>query len=170
MKITITNRLSILMRQRKINSATEFGRRMTAAGYPMSSSHASRFEKDDSPRFDLKFMNAACNVLQCTPNELYEMVIELEPMEVNDPLVVFPRHAIIMRSGDQIQVATTQNSETNSFTPTVSTSPRPVVAPDPVSQVMIELKAKINKKSDPTPVKSDDSDTGPSGVIFPFAK
>lgn len=109
MKITITNRLAVLIRQRKINSATEFGRRMTAAGYPMSSSHASRYEKDDSPRFDLKFMNAACNVLQCTPNELYELIIDLEPTEATDPLVTFPRHAIITKDGGSAPVAAPSN-------------------------------------------------------------
>lgn len=163
MKITITNRLSVLIRQRKINSATEFGRRMTAAGYPMSNSHASRFEKDNAPGFDLKFMNAACNVLQCTPNELYEMVIELDPAEPNDPYVTFPRHAILVKSGEHAPVAAVPTPVTQPIpTPTAPSS-----APDPVS---LELKTKINKKSSPDPVKSDDSDTGPSVVMFPFLK
>lgn len=170
MKITITNRLAVLIRQRKINSATEFGRRMTAAGYPMSSSHASRFEKDDSPRFDLKFMNAACNVLQCTPNELYELLIELEPTEATDPLVTFPRHAIITRDGGNAPTAAMPNPVTP---PTNPTAPAPLVTPPtpaPGNPALSELKAKINKKSPSTPVKSSDSDTGPSGVIFPFVK
>jgi len=170
MKITITNRLAVLIRQRKINSATEFGRRMTAAGYPMSSSHASRFEKDDSPRFDLKFMNAACNVLQCTPNELYEIVIELEPTEAADPLVTLPRHAIITRDGGSASVVVAPTPVAPPHIPTASARIAPPVSPDPVNPALTELKAKINKKSVPTPVKSNDSDTGPSGVIFPFLK
>jgi DNA-binding Xre family transcriptional regulator len=170
MKITITNRLAILIRQRKINSATEFGRRMTAAGYPMSSSHASRFEKENSPGFDLKFMNAACNILQCTPNELYEMVVEMEPTEAIDPLVTFPRHAIITRGGNHAPVAAMPVPIT---TPAMQTVATPVVQAqtlDPISPTLSELKVKTNKKTAPSPVKSNDSDTGPSGVIFPFTK
>lgn len=170
MKITITNRLAVLIRQRKINSATEFGRRMTAAGYPMSSSHASRFEKENSPGFDLKFMNVACNVLQCTPNELYEMVVELGPTEANDPLVTFPRHAILTRDGNHTPIAAMPNSVAPPYTPASLASPVPSASPDPVNPTLSELKVKINKKSAPNPVKSNDSDTGPSGVIFPFAK
>ena len=47
MKITLKNRLSELLRNRRIRSASEFGRRMVDAGFSMSSSHATRFEKDD---------------------------------------------------------------------------------------------------------------------------
>lgn len=50
MKITLTNRIAVLIRE-QINSASEFGRRMTAAGFPISSSHASRYEKDSAPAF-----------------------------------------------------------------------------------------------------------------------
>jgi len=170
MKITITNRLAVLIRQRKINSATEFGRRMTAAGYPMSSSHASRFEKENSPGFDLKFMNTACNVLQCTPNELYEMVVELEPTEAADPLVTYPRHAIIMKGSNHAPGASMPIPVTP---PPVPAAPAPLVPPaslDSVNPALTELKTKVNKKSAPTPVKSNESDTGPSGVIFPFVK
>lgn len=170
MKITITNRLAVLIRQRKINSATEFGRRMTAAGYPMSSSHASRFEKENSPGFDLKFMNAACNVLQCTPNELYEMVVELEPTEATDPLVTYPRHAIIMNGSSLVPGASMPNPVTPPPIPPTPAPLAPPVSPDPVNPALAELKAKINKKAVANPAKSNDSDTGPSGVIFPFLK
>ena len=100
MKITIKNRLAVLIRMRGLRSASEFGRRMTEAGYSMSSSHATRFDKEDIPAIDLRFINAACNVLQCLPNDLFDIVIDLDDDEEVDPSFMIPRHAIIRRANE----------------------------------------------------------------------
>jgi DNA-binding Xre family transcriptional regulator len=164
MKITIKNRLAILIRQRQINSASEFGRRMTAAGFPMSSSHASRYEKETSPGFDLKFMNVACNVLQCTPNDLYEMVIELEPGETVDPTLTFPRHAFVLnKQSDQGNVSATNVPAPKQSEPTAYKAPEPAALP---KQPTV---AKSAPRASSRPATSND-DTGPAGVIFPFSK
>jgi len=168
MKITIKNRLAILIRQRQINSASEFGRRMTAAGFPMSSSHASRYEKEAPPGFDVKFLNVACNVLQCTPNELYEIIVELEPGEVVDPMVVLPRHAILYRQ--EAHTATVAASHTPAATVTTQPLPPPKA---PASESIkdttrhVETKSRVAAKGKPAPAIGC-GDTGPSGVIFPF--
>ena len=84
MKVTLKNRLAVLIRMRGQRSASEFGRRMTEAGFAMSSSHASRFEKEDMPATDLRFVNAACNVLQCMPDDLYDITVDLAADEELD--------------------------------------------------------------------------------------
>ncbi len=71
-----------------------------------SSSHASRFEKDDMPATDLRFVNAACNVLQCLPDDLYDITIDLAAGEELDPTLVFPRHAIVRYEQSQPRDAT----------------------------------------------------------------
>ncbi len=156
MKITISNRLAILIRQRQINSASEFGRRMTAAGYSMSSSHASRYLKDEGPALDLRFINVACNVLQCLPNEFYEITVELDAGEEIDPLVVLPRHAIVM----------------NRNTPSKSAGQSNAAAPEKVtngSKASTEVKATSSSKSAKRSATTS-TDTGPTGSIFPFIR
>jgi len=96
MKIFLKNRLAQLIRQRNINSASEFARQMTAAGFKMSNSHASRYEKEDYPAFDKKFISTACNLLQCLPSDFFEIVIELDPGEELDPMIVLPRSGMIV--------------------------------------------------------------------------
>ena len=157
MKITLTNRIAVLIRERQINSASEFGRRMTAAGFPISSSHASRYEKDSAPAFDLKFINAACNVLQCLPNDLYNITIELAEGESLDPTLALPRHAIVLRadraeeSGSVLQAAPVIPQVTHAPTDRIKAS-------------------KATSKAPLKPVVDPDEDTGPSGVLFPYAK
>ncbi len=157
MKITLTNRIAVLIRERQINSASEFGRRMTAAGFPISSSHASRYEKDSAPAFDLKFINAACNVLQCLPNDLYNITIELEEGESLDPTLALPRHAIVLRAER-------------------TREPGAVFQADPVAPLAIQpsrARATVpttSSKATLKPVVDPDGDTGPSGVLFPYAK
>ena len=159
MKITTTNRLAVLIRERQMGSASEFGRRMTAAGYPMSSSHASRYEKGDAPAFDQKFVNVACNVLQCLPNELYRITVELDPREELDPLVILPRHAIVIRR--EI------TSDTKSHLPIDNGAQAQTwPAPSPTSATRIKISGKGGAK----PAAPADDDAGPSGSVFPFLK
>lgn len=66
------------------------------SGFKMSNSHASRYEKEDYPAFDKKFMSTACNLLQCLPNDFFEIVIELDPGEELDPMIVLPRSGMIV--------------------------------------------------------------------------
>lgn len=99
MKITIQNRMGILIHEKKLRSASEFGRRMTASGFKLSSAQASRYMKDNPPPFSVEFVNHACNVLGVLPNDLYEISIELEPDENIDPEFKLPHHARITTKG-----------------------------------------------------------------------
>ena len=159
MKITITNRLAVLIRERQMSSASEFGRRMTAAGYPMSSSHSSRYEKDGAPAFDLKFINVACNVLQCLPNELYGLTVELEPGEEIDPLVVLPRHAYVLRGESHVKSRDAASPSSTATLPSISMPPAAATS-----------KPKAPGKTGTKPVVHTDDDAGPSGSVFPFLK
>lgn len=158
MKITTTNRLAVLIRERQMSSASEFGRRMTAAGFPMSSSHASRYEKDGAPAFDLKFVNVACNVLQCLPNELYGITVELDPGEDLDPLVILPRHAIMIR---RETTSDTKGKESVDNTSPVQASP---------GSSSTTTRNKPSGKSGVKAIAPNDDDAGPSGSVFPFLK
>lgn len=154
MKITFKNRLASLIRQRKLSSASEFARQMTAAGYPMSSSHASRYEKENPPAFDINFVTVACNLLRCLPSDLYEIMVELEPGEDIDPMIVLPHAAMVVRK----KTSSEQTPESH-----VSTS-QPISNPNADAT---PLKPKVTTKTQ-KPVTG--SDVGPSGVLFPFVK
>ena len=158
MKITVTNRIAVLIRERQINSASEFGRRMTAAGFPISSSHASRYEKDTAPAFDQKFVSTACNVLQCLPNDLYNITIELGEDETLDPTLAFPRHAIVLRTGK------TEEFDILSQVTPILPQARQASAENGRTTTKTDNKAELK------PVIDSDDDTGPSGVLFPYAK
>ena len=156
MKITISNRLGVLIRQRKLNSASEFARQMTDAGFRMSSSHASRYEKENPPAFELKFINVACNVLQCLPNELYDIQVELEPGEELDPTVILPHHALVK------QATTTTSSQKK------AALKQPKAMEEKESSKTDSLKSKSRKSSKQE--DEDSHDTGPSGILFPFKR
>jgi hypothetical protein len=130
---------------------------MTAAGYSMSSSHASRFEKENMPAFDIRFIHMACNVLQCLPNELYDITVELAPGEEVDPMLTLPRHALVLRS--------TQSVETKTLAPNGPTEDTRSVTVVATTQEQTSKKKQSTKKAVETP-----NDTGPSGAIFPFIK
>lgn len=157
MKITIKNRLSALIRLRGLRSASEFARRMTEAGFKMSVSHATRFEKEDMPSTDLRFVNAVCNVLQCLPHSLYDIQIELEQSEELDPTLNPPAHAVIRRiatGGPQTALP-------------VASLPVPVSS---MALVPPPLKTDpVKAKSSPTN-RAVDPDTGPKLTIFPYLK
>jgi DNA-binding Xre family transcriptional regulator len=159
MKVTIKNRLAVLIRMRGLRSASEFGRRMTEAGFAMSSSHASRFEKDDMPATDLRFVNAACNVLQCLPDDLYDITIDLAAGEELDPTLVFPRHAVLRYEQSQPRHAT---GGVDSAAPIAPVAPTPPTPPTP----------RVPGKAKPAGTKSKvaDADTGPKVTLFPYGK
>lgn len=153
MKITVKNRLAAFLRMKGLRSASQFARLMTEAGFPMSRSHATRYEREDMPATDLRFINAACNVLQCLPHSLYDYDIELEPSEELDPTLHLPPHAVIRRVG----------------TASTVTPPRPEVAVAPVvSQPFSPPSVPAAKpKAKPRPF---DMDTGPQVTVFPYGK
>ncbi len=153
MKIILKNRLAELLRKRRIRSASEFGRRMVEAGYPMSSSHATRFEKDDPPATDIRFVTAACNVLQCMPSDLYEITIEVEPGETIDPVtLVPPAHAVVIKGG----IIQHQTLPTPAETPS-----------EPEATAALPTTSGPRSKS-PTSKNAPNKTTGPSGNIFPY--
>lgn len=158
MKTTLTNRIAVLIREKQINSASEFGRRMTAAGFPISSSHASRYEKESAPAFDLNFINAACNVLQCLPNDLYNITIELDEGESLDPTLALPRHAIVLLGGRTAEAATVLQAA-----PVSLQAGQP---PTDRGRASYKTTGKVQLK----PVVDPDQTTGPSGVLFPYVK
>lgn len=96
MKITLGNRLVLLLAERKIRMATDFARVLAEHGYTISSSQASRYLKDEMPSMSLDFIEAVCNALHCTPNELFEMKIVYEPGDAPDPKVRLPAHAVVI--------------------------------------------------------------------------
>jgi DNA-binding Xre family transcriptional regulator len=155
MKVTIKNRLAVLIRMRGLRSASEFGRRMTEAGFAMSSSHASRFEKDNMPATDLRFVNTACNVLQCLPDDLYDITIDLAAGEELDPALVLPRHAVVRYEQAQPRPATGG---------VASAAPLAPVAPTPPTQ-------RVPGRAKPAGIKKAvDADTGPKVTLFPYGK
>lgn len=157
MNIILKNRLAQLIRQRNINSASEFARRMTAAGFKMSSSHASRYEKEDYPAFDKKFMSTACNLLQCLPSDFFEIVIELDPEEELDPMVVLPRSGVVVKKHSQTHFLASQS-------PVQEEVSKPEKK---LAKTLADEKPKTEKTQQAYQFSED---TGPSGLIFPFKK
>lgn len=156
MKITIKNRLAALIRMKGLRSASEFARRMTEAGFRMSSSHATRFEKEDMPATDLRFLNAVCNVLQCSPHDLYEFYVELGANEEIDPGLDLPSHTIFRRLG----------------TPTAVQPPPIESAVAPVEPQQSPPPSVRSPKKEPKApsTKPFDMDTGPKLTVFPYGK
>ncbi|OZB42486.1 MAG: hypothetical protein B7X46_14070 [Thiomonas sp. 15-66-11] len=142
-----------------LRSASEFGRRMTEAGFAMSSSHASRFEKDDMPATDLRFVNVACNVLQCLPDDLYDITIDLAADEELDPTLVVPRHAIVRYETPPLQTPT---AGVANLAPMAFATPAPST---PAARVPGKDKPPVRPKN-----KAADADTGPKVTLFPYGK
>lgn len=156
MKIIIKNRLALLIRMKGLRSASEFARRMTDAGFKMSSSHATRFEKEDMPATDLRFLNAACNVLQCSPQNLYDFHVELDANEEINPRWCLPIDTEFRRVGSPTAV---QPLPLGSAVVPVEPQPSP---PSSVSPPKKEPKAPGTKPFD--------MDTGPKLTVFPYGK
>lgn len=95
MKITLTNRLVLLLAARKIRMATDFARLLKEHGYEISSSQASRYLKDDMPNLSREFIEAVCNALKCMPSDMFEIKVTYEPGELVDDELQLPRHAVV---------------------------------------------------------------------------
>jgi|JI6StandDraft_1071083.scaffolds.fasta_scaffold649817_2 hypothetical protein len=158
MKISLSNRLSVLLRERRVPSASEFARLMTAAGFTMSSSNASRYERESPPSFDLTFVATACNVLSCLPNELYGITITLEPGEAIDPRLQVPRHALVVTESSSADAPAGDGVD--------ESAPRATHKPSlPKAKAAPAGATRITSAPNET-AKS----TGPSGALFPFPK
>lgn len=96
MKITIGKRLYVMAAMRRIRTAKRFGELMTAAGYPLSHSQATRIFNDQYKRMSLDFINAACNVLQCSPGDLYEITVTCGHGEGVPESLNLPPHARVI--------------------------------------------------------------------------
>ncbi len=83
MKVKVTYRLSVVLAERRIKTATAFAKLMTEYGYSLSTSQATRYlnEGNNAPALSLGFVEAACTVLRCSPGDLYEVVIYHEEGE-----------------------------------------------------------------------------------------
>ena len=93
MKLTIRRRLNIVVREKKLKTATGFAKAMTDAGYKLSTSQAARYLNDDpSPAMSLPFIEAACNVFQCLPSDLFDITMDITQGETLDPLLAIPQH------------------------------------------------------------------------------
>lgn len=93
MKITIKNRLNVILLETKIKSATGFARAMTALGYKLSTSQAARYiNEDPPPAMNIQFIQTACNLFQCLPSDLFDILLVLEPDEQINPLLAIPQN------------------------------------------------------------------------------
>lgn len=164
MKIILKNRLAQLIRQRNINSASEFARRMTAAGFRMSSSHASRYEKEEHPAFDKNFISTACNLLKCLPSDFFEIVIELDRDEEPDPMIVLPRSCMVIKkqSSSALYVSEYPIPEANNV-------PEHKTATN-VANEKPKAKTQTDKIKPSSQAYQFSEETGPTGLVFPFKK
>jgi len=84
MKVTLSNRMTILMAERKVRTATHLAKMITDHGYPISTSQTNRYLKDNPPAMTMAFIQAVCSALSCTPNELFAISIVLDKGESLD--------------------------------------------------------------------------------------
>lgn len=67
-------RLAVVMAERKIRTVTELTRRIKEQGLEVSSSHMTRFMRDNPPSLTLPFLTALCHALDCQPTDLFHWV------------------------------------------------------------------------------------------------
>ena len=67
-------RLAVVMAERKIRTVTELTRRLKEQGLEVSSSHMTRFMRDNPPSLTLPFLTALCNALACQPSDLFQWI------------------------------------------------------------------------------------------------
>ncbi len=116
MKLTIRSRLNIVVREKKLKTATGFAKAMTEAGYKLSTSQAARYlNEEPSPAMSLPFIEAACNVFQCLPSDLFDITLELATGEAIDPLLAVPQHVkrIVSDASPPAPVSPIRASEVN---------------------------------------------------------
>lgn len=82
MKVELRLRLRVLIVERNLRTAKAFGEAMTAAGHKLSHTQAARYvNADPPPAMTLAFIETACVVLKCMPNDLFEITVVTEPEE-----------------------------------------------------------------------------------------
>ena len=116
MKLTIRSRLNIVVREKKLKTATGFAKAMTEAGYKLSTSQAARYlNEEPSTAMSLPFIEAACNVFQCLPSDLFDITLELASGEAIDPLLAVPQHVkrIVSDAPPPVPVSPIRASEGN---------------------------------------------------------
>ncbi|GAQ26391.1 hypothetical protein SAMD00023378_0074 [Ralstonia sp. NT80] len=114
MKLTIQSRLNIIVREKKLKTATGFAKAMTDAGYKLSTSQAARYlNEDPSPAMSLPFIEAACNVFQCLPSDLFDITMEITQGETLDPLLAIPQQVkrIVIEAPPRAPVTPLKSSE-----------------------------------------------------------
>lgn len=73
MKITLRNRLDVLMKDSGIGTFEEMSERLTEnQGWKISRSALSRKFRDDNVTLSMSMIEAICNELQCLPGDLFE--------------------------------------------------------------------------------------------------
>lgn len=94
MKIQLRSRIGVIIVERRIKTATAFAEAMTAVGYPLSLSQAARYiNANPPPAMSVEFIEAACNVLQCMPHDLFDITVITEAGETLDPALSIPPSA-----------------------------------------------------------------------------
>ena len=148
MKIELRNRLPTLLQARGIRSATAFSKRLTSeTDHTLSTSQATRYLKDDPPAFTRDFVAAACQVLQCFPNDLYAITITLGADEELDPTLHVPYDAVVLRE--------------------------PPTPGQPKREEPRTKLQRVDRRGSERPAskkKPSSVDTGPSPTIFPVDK
>lgn len=143
MKIQLKNRLHVLLRERGLRSASQFARRMSAEqGYALSPTHARRYLRDVAPPWDVRFVTAACNVLQCLPNDLYQIDVD--------------------RAEDEMTP--------HSVPPDSTRYGRREAPTDGTLHKMADGMDRRPAAEPATPTSRTSSSVGPSPLIFPFQK
>lgn len=110
MKVTLNNRLGVLLQESKIKTATGFAKAMTAKGYKLSTSQAARYiNETPPPAMTLHFIETACNLFQCLPSEFFDILITLDSGEAINPLLAIPQNAkrLVAQPGTLSQSAAT---------------------------------------------------------------
>jgi DNA-binding Xre family transcriptional regulator len=101
MEITIINKLPELAAQRGIRSQG-LAELMTGKGYSLSRMQASRYLSSSPPAMNIIFVSAICNVFQCAPNDLYQIIVTLEADEDLPHSITLSRNTIVQRKRVQI--------------------------------------------------------------------
>ena len=98
MQITVKNGFREILAERRISSASALARRMAPfLGKELSVSQITRYMYDPPPRFDLKFIEAACNALGCLPTDLFKISIKCGPDDDLSALGTLSRRVDVVR-------------------------------------------------------------------------
>lgn len=76
MKITVKNKLDLLIKDSGVHSFEEMAQRLTKhQGYKITRTTISRMARNENAAFAISFIEAVCNELNCLPGDLYETII-----------------------------------------------------------------------------------------------